>query len=232
VQFWAEDTNSGYISPKISVTVTGVVSTTSPGYIIPSTEWTSKGTYGSNTNPVAFANWAVESGGLYAVNWQNAGYYQNSAGNEEVYFSSVSDAMSWLTQNGYPTTQSSPPGSQQNPYGPNTYEGIGYYSFPGTGVVYITSQTQFNTYTGNYTGTDTAAITTFQYYNNNNGWVTAGNPTTITQAYAAYNGWQGAGYYEWVALNAVATQPIGNQTQFNNTNAWVAANMTTPLSPT
>ena len=80
-------------------------STTAPGYNLPPSKWTGQGTYGSNTNPVLFGNWAVESGGVWGVNWYGSGYYENPSGTQEMYFGSTSDAINWLNENGFPTQE-------------------------------------------------------------------------------------------------------------------------------
>lgn len=168
VQFWAVDTDTGYTTPSISVTVTSP-STTSSGYVLPPSEWTGTGAYGSNTNPVAFGNWAVLSGTLYGINWYGAGYYQNADGSAEMYFSSSSDALTWLGDNGYPTEQSEALGSQDNPYSNDSWQGPGYYEWPGIGVFDLTTETEYENM------------------------LDYGQPNI----YNALDGWQGDGYYDF-----------------------------------
>lgn len=170
VKFWAVDPDTGYTTPAIDVTVTSP-STTSQGYTLPPSEWTGTGAYGSNTNPVAFGNWAVESGSLWGVNWYGAGYYQDPSGSAEMYFSSSSDAETWLGDNGYPTEQSEPLGSQDNPYSNSSWQGPGYYEFPGLGVFDLATETDYN----NMFNYDQEAV------------------------YDALKGWQGTGYYDFPA---------------------------------
>lgn len=104
IEFWAIDTSTNYTTPKISITVTAsttTTSTTASGDPLPPSEWTGTGAYGSNTNPVAFGNWATCAG----INFYGAGYYVNSAGTEEMYASDVSTLQSYLESIDYcPTT--------------------------------------------------------------------------------------------------------------------------------
>lgn len=105
VEFWATDDETGYTSPKITVVVSGISSTTSSGYVLPPSEWTGTGAYGSNTNPIAFGNWAIAPGD---VEYSGPGYYQNEGGTAEMYASSESTLSAYLQSIGYEPTSTQP----------------------------------------------------------------------------------------------------------------------------
>lgn len=82
-------------------------STTDPGYILPKSQWTGQGQYGSNTNPVAFSNWAVNNGTYWGAQssgtWALPGYYQTASGGAEFYAYTSSDLVAYLQSAGYQT---------------------------------------------------------------------------------------------------------------------------------
>ena len=130
--------NSGVCTTTLP---TNATSTEQTGNILPEYEWTGKGPYGSNTNPVAFGNWAVNIGDMWSQQQVTQGYYQNPEGTTEMYFSSSTDAETWLKDNGYNSIASSQP-SQKQPYEPNvngifTWKGVGWYDLSKTTVTGI-----------------------------------------------------------------------------------------------
>ena len=105
-------------------------STTAPGNAIPSSQWTMQGQQGSNTNPISFSVWATGVGEYRSTDFAwGPGYYQvpvtgTTNGVTEIYFSSSSDATSWLQQNGYSTGA---PSTYNNNYPPQNAVLQNYY---------------------------------------------------------------------------------------------------------
>jgi hypothetical protein len=121
----ATDVTSSSVSNKLTIPQK-VVSTTAQGYSLPPSSWTGTGSYGSNTNPVVWGNWAVNMGSYMGVQGTFPGYFQNESGTQEMWFGSSSDATAYLVQQGYsvtaPTIQTQqPPGFlATNPFVPNS----------------------------------------------------------------------------------------------------------------
>ena len=113
-----------------------VTSTTAPGNAIPSQQWTMQGQQGSNTNPISFSVWATGVGEYRSVDFAwGPGYYQvpvtgTTNGVTEIYFSSSSDATSWLQQNGYSTGA---PSTYNNNYPPPQNAVLQNYYLPHIG---------------------------------------------------------------------------------------------------
>ncbi|MGI0100938.1 MAG: hypothetical protein ACREBH_04465 [Candidatus Micrarchaeaceae archaeon] len=83
-----------------------LVNTSSPDNSLASSQLTSQGLYGSNTDPIIFGNWAVDIGNVYgAQSWGLDKYYGNPTDNNSMYFTSQNDALNWLQSNGYNTTE-------------------------------------------------------------------------------------------------------------------------------
>ncbi|MDE1861236.1 MAG: hypothetical protein KGH72_06000 [Candidatus Micrarchaeota archaeon] len=189
---------------------TGVDSTTQPDNVLPSSQWTGNGVYGSNTNPVAFGNWYVSAG----INFKDAGYYQTADGKQEMYFQSIDDAKTWLVNNGYSITSPLPVGlqaqalgqSQSNPFTANqdgtlTWNGKGWYYLANVqankgnkaGAYYVDNQAFITTYNNDVVSQiqqqQQAQQPPQQQYAN-----TADNPYHVSDGQ-----WYGPGYYEFVS---------------------------------
>lgn len=141
------------------------VGTNVSGNALTASKWSGTGAYGDNTNPISFGNWAYSVANVWADNWYGSGYYQNPAGNAEMYFGSPSDAIAWLQGNGYNTIANvvnaqnpatpvpnwggygaplTGSGSQATPWTPDangkiTWNGNGFYYLGGGGFTGITA---------------------------------------------------------------------------------------------
>ena len=136
---------SNAVSLVFTTTGSGSVSTTQSGYVLPTTQWTSTGIYGSNTNPVPFGQWALQTNGIYYVGYSyGPGYYQNASGSAEMYFASTVDALNWLSANGFSTQNNTPQGSvAANPWvNQSSWQGVGYYAWSGSPTYYLTASSQ------------------------------------------------------------------------------------------
>jgi hypothetical protein len=123
-------------------------------------------------------------------------------------------------------TLSNPAGTQGNPYIFGSYQGPGYYRFVGQSQeYYVDSLSTYNSYVNGTGGTGhpvTINGAIFYYYTGdlvNLVNVQGMSVISGTPIYFAWQGWQGAGYYWWQALNAISGEPLTLNsmfTAFNN----------------